>query len=143
MTLPRALLFAEDETMCTALTAWIGEAGYRVDVVADEDGAADRLERSEPDVFVTARMVPRGPRLKSLGALRERHPQMRVLALLDGASARDFSPGTARALGFDGALTSPLSRVEVVRALDPDAGANGGARAPAAPTWSQPRFSPT
>jgi CheY-like chemotaxis protein len=144
---PRALLFVEEEAARAAFSSWLAEAGCGVDVAADEANAATLLDQARPALFVTSRIVPHGTDLGGRGALRDRHPDTRVVALIDQSTRGDFSPALAGALGFDAVLVAPFRRAEAVEAFKCVTGIGRRAETrpgdPAAATWSEPRFSPT
>jgi CheY-like chemotaxis protein len=136
------VLLAEDNrTNARILAAMLRRAGYRVDHAADGAAAVEAALRLAPDLVLMDLSMPVIGGFAALAAIRRAEAaagrRSRILALTADATAACRE--ACRAAGFDGFLTKPVRRDDLLAALAapparPPAEAAGVAEQAPAPT---------
>jgi CheY-like chemotaxis protein len=104
----------------TLASTWLRAAGHAV-ICADNGRDLLRLiEHRQVDVVISDVMMPESDGFEVITALKETHPDIKILSISGGASvmpAKDCLR-VAKALGAHGVLAKPFNRAQLMRALD-------------------------
>jgi DNA-binding response OmpR family regulator len=107
------VLVVEDDAVVRDVVArYLGDAGHRVEVVADGPAGLDAASRGEPDVVVLDIMLPGLPGLEVCRALRARRCPAAIVMLTALGEEDDRVLGLE--LGADDYVTKPFSPRELV-----------------------------
>jgi DNA-binding response OmpR family regulator len=125
----RVLVVDDDATVRDVVARYLGDAGYRVDLAADGEGALEAAARDRPDAVVLDLMLPGTSGLDVCRALRagQRPPAIVMLTALGEEDDRI----RGLELGADDYVSKPFSPRELVLRVESvlrRAGERGGAR---------------
>ena len=124
-----AILVVDDEVeVGEAIRSVLERAGLTVTVVTGAAAALTEVERRLPAVVVTDVIMPKMHGIELIRTLRQRHPQIRLIAISGGGS---FGPlaykpdaisthaflAAARDAGADEMLTKPFDLEELLAAV--------------------------
>ena len=108
------VVLCSDQETREVVRFWLGDAGIPVELAANGPDAAALLAKKEHRGLIVDRFLPPWPGLDSIGALKRRHPALRVIVIGEGGSD---TARLARTVGADILLERPLSRAGIMRAL--------------------------
>jgi DNA-binding response OmpR family regulator len=108
----RVLVVDDDATVRDVVARYLGDAGYRVDLAADGEGALEAVARDRPDAVVLDLMLPGTSGLDVCRALRagQRPPAIVMLTALGEEDDRI----RGLELGADDYVSKPFSPRELV-----------------------------
>jgi DNA-binding response OmpR family regulator len=107
-------IYERDDLMCGLLREWLTNAGYSVE---DSGAAPDRSARV--DLVIVSITNPKQEGESSIRHVRSVHPRAPIIALSSQARSGLSSTGsTARALGVEHVLAKPLTRQELLAAVE-------------------------
>jgi CheY-like chemotaxis protein len=94
--------------------------GHEVAVAEDGVKALKAIEARPPDLAVVDMLMPNRDGIETLGDLRRRWPEVKVIMVSAGARLLDADAllGAARALGADATLGKPLDRTRLLSLVD-------------------------
>ncbi|HRK19112.1 MAG TPA: response regulator [Hyphomicrobiaceae bacterium] len=113
----RALVLCVDDDIGRALAHWLRDSGAEVDVPEDGKRAARMLRKERYNAIVTDRFLPPWPGLDTLPLLKRKHPNLRLIVVLNSAPAG--MAAVLRLAGIDAVIEPPLRRAEVCSAVTP------------------------
>lgn len=113
----RALMLCVDDDIGRALAHWLRDSGAEVDVPEDGKRAARMLRKVKYNAFVTDRFLPPWPGLDTLPLMKRKHPNLRVIVVLNSAPAG--MAAVLRLAGVDAVIEPPLRRADVCSAVTP------------------------
>jgi CheY-like chemotaxis protein len=89
------------------------EGGHEVATAEDGVKALKAVEARPPDLAVVDMLMPNRDGIETLGDLRRRWPEVKVIIVSGGARLLDRGPllNSARGLGADATLGKPLDRL--------------------------------
>lgn len=113
------LIIDDDDALRHAMRRILERAGHTVRDASD-GGRGTALYQEEPaDVVVTDLFMPGKEGIETIIELRERYPDVRILAVSGGAGLGPEEPLTdARYLGADASLPKPFTVGELQRAVE-------------------------
>jgi DNA-binding response OmpR family regulator len=109
----------DDEHVRATLSHILRPAGYAVVLANDGDMGLDVVESSGADVVITDILMPNREGIETIRELRQRFPEVRILAISGGGSnigAASFLE-LARALGADDVLAKPFRMAELLHKI--------------------------
>lgn len=124
------LVIDDDEIMRDLVADWLEAAGYAVRKAADGPAGLAEVERAEPALVVTDMCMPGPSGGVIIRALRQDHPAIRIIAISGHFSLSGCSLADALDLGAARALTKPVKRSEIMRAVAELVGPPGCSRLP-------------
>lgn len=106
----RILLVEDNETVRFALTALLRESGHSVTEAPDGNAAIAALSEARPEVVVTDVFMPALDGIELICALRETHPDLKIVAMSGGGSFLNSTAavGLAEKLGADVVMQKPV-----------------------------------
>ncbi|MBZ5537703.1 MAG: response regulator [Acidobacteriia bacterium] len=90
---PRLLIVDDEPIMREAVSELLAFKGYEVLTARDGLDALDRLVMFLPDVIITDLMMPRMSGFEFLSVVRDRFPQVPVIATSGGFMGNEVPPG--------------------------------------------------
>jgi DNA-binding response OmpR family regulator len=119
--LRRLLVLCADEELGEAAAYWGRALGFTVDTSSSGARAARLLRASRYWALLTDRCIPPWPGLGSIPRLKRRHPDIRIVVLLERGPIGVAS--VLRLVGADVVIEPPLRQTALLAALLP--GRNG------------------
>ena len=117
---PRICLIDDDPFVRDALALGLSDAGYAVRVMPGAAAALDVIGREEIDAVVTDMKMPGFDGGAFIGELRQRWPDMPVIAISGGGEIKGKGVAElAREQGADACLVKPIRARDIVKVLDP------------------------
>jgi DNA-binding NtrC family response regulator len=113
----RAMMLCVNADVGRAIEHWLREGGAEVDTPKDGKKAARMLRQDRYHAFVTDRFLPPWPGLDALPILKRKHPDLRIIVVLQNAPVGMAS--VLRLAGADAVIEPPLRRADVFAALAP------------------------
>ncbi len=115
----RILLIDDDDTIRAVLGEVLAQSGHTVIEARDGTEGLELFTHAAPDLVITDMVMPRKNGLEVVRVLRERQPELKIIAMSAGGrnGARDHLQ-TARLLGADGVLAKPFSFVAFLGAIN-------------------------
>ena len=128
--MPRILLVEDVDVVRSVLRRMLERSGHAVTEANDGREALEKLGAERFDLMITDIWMPGMDGIALIGAARQRHPAISIIAVSGGAprAPQAFSIQEARSAGADDTLLKPVDRDELMRAVDrllPRAGAAG------------------
>ncbi len=111
----RAMMLCVDADVGRAIEHWLRESGAEVDAPEDGKKATRMLRRDKYHAFVTDRFLPPWPGLESLPTLKRKHPDLRIVVVLQNSPLGMAS--VLRLAGADAVIELPLRRADVFAAV--------------------------
>jgi DNA-binding response OmpR family regulator len=109
----------DDEHVRVTVAQILRHAGYVVVEASDGDKGLEVVKNTNPDIVVTDIVMPNREGIETIRELRERFPDVRILAI-SGGGGTSYSAGfleVARALGADDVLAKPFRTAELLHKL--------------------------
>lgn len=105
------ILVIDDDTSIRGTVRRILErAGHEVREAEDGGTGLDEVERTVPDLVIIDLIMPGKEGIETILELRERHPDLPVLAMSGGGRVDPTGPlGDAEVFGADASLAKPFS----------------------------------
>lgn len=115
----RILVIDDDETVRYAIRIVLESHGYSVEEAGDGSAGLDVLERSAWDLVILDIIMPRRGGLEILDEIKQRTPNLPVLAISGGArqGVEDYM-AQARAGGADAVIAKPFGRTSLLREVE-------------------------
>src|SRR5262245_29096504 len=111
----RLLVLCADEALSGAAAYWSADLGFAVDRASNGSQAARLLRTSRYQALVTDRCIPPWPGLGGIARLKRRHPEVRIIVLLERGPVGLAS--VLRLAGADVVLEPPLQQAALHAAL--------------------------
>jgi len=114
---PKILIVDDEEMVCNALTLLLKSEGHHV-ISADSAEAAMEILAARTQMvalLITDLRLPGMDGVQLIGAAREMHPQLPIIALT--AHALDTDLARIRASGVDDVLTKPLHKAALLERI--------------------------
>lgn len=105
----------DDPRIREAVCDILGRAGFETVQACDGEAGLEVVERDHPHVVVTDIIMPNREGIETIQMLKEKHPDVRVLAI-----SGSYSPGSvdflemAQCLGADDCLAKPFKPAELL-----------------------------
>ena len=115
----RILVADDDEQIRSLLSRMLEREGHEVLLAEDGFQASDLYRKERPDVVILDLYMPEKEGIETLLELRTEFPEIRIIVISGGAGAFALDPlRTAEHLGAVKTLIKPISRAELLAALD-------------------------
>lgn len=112
------LVIDDDAILRDLVTDWLEAAGYRVRKAGNCCAGIEELGREAPALIVTDMFMPGPCGAEAIGALKQQHPGIALIALSGHFnSGQGLSAEAALAAGADRALAKPVKRANLLRAV--------------------------
>jgi CheY-like chemotaxis protein len=110
------LVVEDDELVREMLVAMLQVHGYAVAAAADGREALELHRETPADLVVADLFLPVQDGFRTIAALREQSPDVKIIAISGGGTALDLerSLSQARSLGADRALGKPVGMDELM-----------------------------
>ena len=124
----RILLIDDDDAVRAVVGELLARSGHTVVEARDGEEGLDLFSRSRPDLVITDIMMPRMSGLEVVQVLREKHPDVKIIAM-SGGSGRGTEDNlqAARLMGATSVLAKPFDRAVLLAEVNEVLGA-GAAR---------------
>lgn len=109
------LLVDDDQELCSLLSQWLEQDGFKVTTLHDTASASDYLNQQQPEAVILDVMLPDGNGLEFLRMLRTKHKELPVLMLSARGEPTDRILGLE--LGADDYLAKPCDPRELTARL--------------------------
>lgn len=110
--MPQVVVIEENELMRELLAEWLGAEGY--EVAAPEDATAP----ARPELVIVDVQSPRCNGTRTIGAVKQRYPNVPVIAISGAFRPQVSSEGTAaRSLGVCRVLAKPFRHRDLIAAV--------------------------
>jgi CheY-like chemotaxis protein len=115
----RVLVADDDEQFRSVMARMLELEGHEVLLAADGFEAGDLYRKHLPEVVVLDLYMPEKEGLETLLELRTHFPDIRIVVISGGGGPFKLDPLlTAKRMGAVATLTKPISRDDLVAALD-------------------------
>lgn len=117
--MPCVLVIDDDVAVRDMLRAMLKSAGYAVACASDGREGLKLLDTVQPQLVITDLVMPEQEGLETIRAMRERNPDLPIIAISGGLPGQDvdFLP-VAGHLGANFTLKKPLLRGELLIAVE-------------------------
>lgn len=116
----RILVVDDDPSIRTTLRKVLEREGHSIREAPDGQAGIDEVEREAPELVIVDLIMPEKEGIETIMELRERHPELTILAISGGGLSSDPSGPLwdAKVLGADGSLAKPFTVERLVRTVD-------------------------
>ena len=112
------LVVDDDAALRTSVGRMLRGIGHVVREAADGAEALRSVRAAPPDLIITDIMMPDSDGIELIGAVREIHPTVRIIAISGRAAFGDLDLlNLASMIGADVTLTKPMSPDELLEAV--------------------------
>jgi DNA-binding NtrC family response regulator len=114
---PSVLLVEDDAGIRTSLLRYLDAAGYGTTAAESAAAALTLLESLTPDIIVTDILMSGGDGFALITAIRDRDPDLPVIAISGGRAEYDVLAQAAK-LGANATIEKPFSYAYLVDTID-------------------------
>lgn len=117
--MPDILIVDDEDLIRESLSTLFTREGYSVEVAINGDDALKKVAANPPRVVVTDIVMPEKEGVATIMALRNTHPDIRIIAISGGGrrGSGQFLDAAKR-LGADATLAKPFSRQAIIGLVD-------------------------
>lgn len=114
------LVVDDDPSIRTTLRKVLEREGHSVREAADGQAGIDEVDRNAPELVIVDLIMPEKEGIETIMELRERYPELTILAMSGGGVTTGPSGplSDARVLGADGSLAKPFTVERLVRTVE-------------------------
>jgi len=116
----RILVIDDDPAIRTTLRKVLEREGHSIREAPDGQAGIDEVDREAPELVIVDLIMPEKEGIETIMELRERHPELTILAISGGGLSTDPSGplSDAKVLGADGSLAKPFTVERLIRTVD-------------------------
>ena len=113
----RILVVDDESNVRSALRRQLEEAGHAVAAASDGVEGLETYEDVSPDVVLVDLMMPKMDGFEMIEALRDQHPDARIIAMTGIPESQWNALGAARDLGAGHTLAKPFTEADLLLTL--------------------------
>jgi CheY-like chemotaxis protein len=125
----RILIIDDEPSVRRALRRILEKSGHEIEEASDGAAGVVACAASEPDLIITDIIMPKMNGIDAVTAIRQAHPNVRILAISGGGNfePQSYKPesittsaylAAAERSGADAVMTKPFDRAQLMEKVD-------------------------
>jgi len=125
----RILIIDDEPSVRRALRRILEKSGHEIEEASDGAAGVVACATSEPDLIITDIIMPKMNGIDAVTAIRQAHPNVRILAISGGGNfePQSYKPeaittsaylAAAERSGADAVMTKPFDRAQLMEKVD-------------------------